>query len=352
MEDIQLSKNFWLKEFTTSPTADRLGLKNTPTSSEIANLKRLCALVLQPARDALGPLRINSGFRSEKVNKAVGGSSTSAHRYGFAADVFPLNVSTRAFAEWIVLNCPKFDQVILEFGTVENPNWIHVSVDPRDRKRVIRARKKGSKTVYEPIQILPAISRTNSLFSAAVGSDFRSTVAEQILKWEGRFVGGKLQVYQLPTGDGGGAYEVAGINVRYHPEKALELKTLIEKGKHSEAEKRAVLYIAEQTDGVTKWTSIPSVECFLRDCAFNRGLTGAAKIYQMALKVPVDGLIGSETLLAAAACTPVAAGTLITDLRNAREAYERKFAGRSETSKFWKGLVNRWNNCEAFSRRF
>jgi uncharacterized protein YcbK (DUF882 family) len=96
MTDTQLSKNFWLQEFTTSPTADRLGLKNSPGPAEIANLKRLCETILQPARDVLGPLRINSGFRSSKVNKAVGGSSTSAHLSGFAADVLPLNVSTRA----------------------------------------------------------------------------------------------------------------------------------------------------------------------------------------------------------------------------------------------------------------
>ena len=235
---------------------------------------------------------------------------------------------------------------------MDNPNWIHVSADTRGRKEVLRARSKGSKTVYEPIKILPAISKVNSVFSAAVDSDFRSTVAAQILKWEGRFKGGKLQVYQLPSGDGGGAYEVAGINVRYHPMKALELKTLIDKGKHSEAERLATVYIAEETDSVAKWTSIPSVECFLRDCAFNRGLMGAAKIYQIALKVPVDGLIGSDTLTAAASWNIATSDSLLTNLRAAREKYERKWVGRSETSKFWNGLVNRWNNCEEFSRRF
>jgi hypothetical protein len=146
-----LSPNFRLFEFTTSPTADRNGIDNKPNAKETANLKKLCKQILQPAREALGPLKINSGFRNEALNNLVGGVPTSDHRLGFAADVVPMDGNTRGLAEWVVKNCPKFDQVILEFGTPEQPRWIHLSVAPANRKEVLRAEKVGTKTVYSKI---------------------------------------------------------------------------------------------------------------------------------------------------------------------------------------------------------
>ena len=151
--DIQLSKNFRLSEFTISPTADRNGISNKPGDDQIKNLRRLCELILQPARDALGPLRILSGYRSAKLNKLVGGAANSGHRLGHAADLVPMTSSTRLLAEWVVDNCPRFDQVILEFGTLDNPNWIHLSSDPQFRQQVLRASKKGGATVYQSIKI-------------------------------------------------------------------------------------------------------------------------------------------------------------------------------------------------------
>ena len=91
---MQLTANFTLEEFTRSTAADRLGIDNTPNPQEIANIRRLCVEILQPARLALGPIQISSGFRSKALNKAVGGVSDSAHRLGFAADVVPVNVGT------------------------------------------------------------------------------------------------------------------------------------------------------------------------------------------------------------------------------------------------------------------
>jgi hypothetical protein len=151
--DMALSENFSLWEFVTSVTAQKHGVDNTPNKTEIEHLRKLCVEILQPARNALGPLRINSGFRSEQLNKLVKGSKTSAHRLGYAADVKPINVGTREFAKWVVDNCPKYDQVILEFGTLEKPDWIHVSVDPEDRKEILRATLKNGKTVYSDITI-------------------------------------------------------------------------------------------------------------------------------------------------------------------------------------------------------
>jgi hypothetical protein len=149
---MQLTANFTLEEFTRSTTADRVGISNTPNSIEITNIHLLCTQILQPARSALGPIQISSGFRSAALNAHVGGVSNSDHRLGFAADVIPMNTGTRELAKWIVDNT-SFDQVILEFGTLSNPNWIHVSAAPRQRGQVLRATFQGGTTVYTSITI-------------------------------------------------------------------------------------------------------------------------------------------------------------------------------------------------------
>ena len=82
---------------------------------------------------------------------------------------------------------------------------------------------------------------------------------------------GHLRVYILPAGDGGGRYEVAGINDRYHPQEAARLRELIDAARFDEAEDYAAEAIADYTDVVSKWTSVPEIEAYLRDSAFNRG---------------------------------------------------------------------------------
>jgi Peptidase M15 len=135
---MNLTKNFQLWEFMVSVTADRNGIDNTPNATEIEHLTILCKTILQPARDALGPLRISSGFRSEELNSLVRGAPNSDHRLGFAADVIPITTGTRQLAEWVVKNVSQFDQVILEFGTVQDSNWIHLSAAPRLRGEIQR----------------------------------------------------------------------------------------------------------------------------------------------------------------------------------------------------------------------
>ena len=158
---------------------------------------------------------------------------------------------------------------------------------------------------------------------------------------------GHLRVYILPAGDGGGRYEVAGINDRYHPREAARLRQLIEAARFDEAEDYAAEVIADYTDVVSKWTTVPEIEAYLRDSAFNRGPGGAAKILQMALGVTVDGGVGPETLGALRKAEKDPA-KLLAALRVAREKYEMRVAGRRE--KFWKGLVNRWDNSLAFAQ--
>lgn len=150
--NMRLTPNFTLGELTFSTISELRGLDNTPTPGEIARLRTLCQQILQPARDALGALSINSGFRSREVNEAVGGVPNSAHRLGYAADIVPTNGDTRALAEWVVRN-REFDQVILEFGTLQRPRWIHLSVDPRNRREVLRATRQNGTTVYTAITI-------------------------------------------------------------------------------------------------------------------------------------------------------------------------------------------------------
>jgi zinc D-Ala-D-Ala carboxypeptidase len=146
---IFLTENFQLFEFTRSATASRLGISNEPNDKEIGRLRTLCEDILQPARAALGPLKISSGFRSEALNAAVGGVPNSDHRLGVAADVIPVSVGSIALARWIQNNV-QFDQVILEFGTLSNPDWIHISNASRARGQVLRTLDGIN---YDPIRL-------------------------------------------------------------------------------------------------------------------------------------------------------------------------------------------------------
>lgn len=159
---------------------------------------------------------------------------------------------------------------------------------------------------------------------------------------------GNLQVYRLPKADGGGTYEIAGINDRYHPAAAKHLAELIKRGFPQDAEIRARSYILEYTDVVFGWHPSHAVEAYLRDTAFNRGPGGAAKILQRALGVKIDGGVGPITKAAAA---KVPAAKMLLDLRKAREAYELQIAPPvGARKKFWKGLQSRWDKALKFAQ--
>lgn len=160
---------------------------------------------------------------------------------------------------------------------------------------------------------------------------------------------GRLKVYKLPAADGGGTYEVAGINDRYHPEAAAKLRDLIVSNRQGHAETYIRDYLQKYTDLVTKWTDNPAIEAFLRDAAFNRGPKGALRILQLALKVADDGKWGPKTKAALSAALKQP-GTLLQQLRIARESYEIRIAPPvGARAKFWAGLVNRWDKSLSFS---
>ena len=102
MKKIQLSPNFYLHEFTRSQAAARHGIDISvaPDSEEFSHLKYLCSVALQPARDALGPIFISSGYRPKELNRAIGGSATSAHVHGCAADISVVGHSPLEVAQW------------------------------------------------------------------------------------------------------------------------------------------------------------------------------------------------------------------------------------------------------------
>ena len=148
---MNLSANFTLKELTKSDTATRLGIDNTPDEATIENIKLLCQEVLQPIRDHFGKsVTVNSCFRSPESNAAVGGSKTSDHCLGRAADIEIDGIPNPELAQWIMDNL-DYTQLILEFYTQGQPNsgWVHVSYDPNNIKiQELTAVKVAGKTTY------------------------------------------------------------------------------------------------------------------------------------------------------------------------------------------------------------
>ena len=150
---MNLTKNFTLAEMTKSETALRHDMDNTPGEQEIAALKALAENVLQPVRDHFGKgVKVNSGFRHPEVNAKVGGSKTSDHCRGQAADIEIPGIPNAELAAWIRDNL-EFRQLILEFYTpgIPDSGWVHVSFVPEDnKKQVLTATKQNGKTVYLP----------------------------------------------------------------------------------------------------------------------------------------------------------------------------------------------------------
>lgn len=148
---MKLSAHFDLAEFTRSESAKRHGVSNQPTAEHLANIKVLCERVLEPIRIKFGPINISSGYRSKTLNHFIGGSLSSQHCQGKAADIDMDGMSNATNKEIFdyIKDELEFDQLIFEFGTHNNPDWVHVSYNAgKNRKQVLRALKDKGRTVY------------------------------------------------------------------------------------------------------------------------------------------------------------------------------------------------------------
>lgn len=151
----RISKHINYKEATRSVTALRLGIENKPSEYELQNMELIAEKVFEPLREAVnGPIKINSFYRSEELNKAIGGSSRSQHCQGRAIDIDDFyGYVSNSYMYYYIKDNLDFDQLIWEFGTDTNPDWVHVSYVDSDsnRKRCLLAYKEDGKTKYKDI---------------------------------------------------------------------------------------------------------------------------------------------------------------------------------------------------------
>lgn len=151
----RISKHITYKEAVRSNTALRLNINNIPNDYEISNMVGIASNVFEPLREYVGgPIKINSMFRSEALNRAIGGSSRSQHCQGRAIDLDDtFGHKTNAEMFNYIKNNLNFDQLIWEFGDDTNPDWVHVSFVSNDenRGRCLKAEKVNGKTSYRVI---------------------------------------------------------------------------------------------------------------------------------------------------------------------------------------------------------
>ena len=151
----KISQHITYTEAIYSNTAKRRGIDNTPSPSQVETMKITADKIFEPLRSWVGgPIKVTSMFRSPDLNTAIGGSKTSQHMKGQAMDlddVYGYKTNAEMY-HWIKENL-NFDQLIWEFGTDANPNWIHVSYvnDEDNRNRCLKAYRKNGKTKYKVI---------------------------------------------------------------------------------------------------------------------------------------------------------------------------------------------------------
>lgn len=139
---MNISKHITYAEATFSNTAKEKKIDNNANEIQLANMKLVANEVFEKVREHFGvPIKINSFFRSVKLNSAVGGSNTSDHMKGMAIDMDAIEgtgVTNKMIYDYILANC-TFTQLISEYGTVNNPAWVHVSYDKNNlKKQVLR----------------------------------------------------------------------------------------------------------------------------------------------------------------------------------------------------------------------
>ena len=150
---MKISQHLNLSELTRSDSAKRNGIDNSPTAEHLENFKLLAEKVFEPIRLHFGvPIHISSGYRSEALNKFIKGSSSSQHCKGEAIDI-DMDGSSSGVTNADVYNFIKdnlnFDQLIWEFGTDKNPDWVHVSYTKgKNRRQKLKAVRANGKTSY------------------------------------------------------------------------------------------------------------------------------------------------------------------------------------------------------------
>jgi hypothetical protein len=143
---MKLTEHFTIEEMQRSNTAIRLGLQNICPDLLRENML-LVAQRLEAVRAYFkAPVRVLSCYRSPSVNKAVGGSETSAHLFAQAADFTVDGISVSTACDWCSINIPDYDQIIFEFG---ESGWCHMGFTSKEpRRQLLTAVKVGGKTVY------------------------------------------------------------------------------------------------------------------------------------------------------------------------------------------------------------
>jgi hypothetical protein len=149
---MKISEHLELAELTRSESAKRNGISNMPTPEHIENLKKLAEKVFEPIRNHFcKPIRISSGYRSKELNAKIGGADSSQHSTGEAIDIDMdgTDITNKEIFNYIKSNL-LFDQLIFEFGTDKNPDWVHVSYESsgKQRKQILKAVKQDGKTHY------------------------------------------------------------------------------------------------------------------------------------------------------------------------------------------------------------
>ena len=150
---MKISTHLNLAEVTRSDAAKRHGIDNTPTDEHLENFKVLAEKVFEPIRAHFGvPIHISSGYRSQALNKFIKGSLSSQHCKGEAIDIdmdgTSGGVTNKMVFDFIVANL-EWDQIIWEFGTDTNPDWVHVSYTKgKNRKQKLKAIRTNGKTSY------------------------------------------------------------------------------------------------------------------------------------------------------------------------------------------------------------
>lgn len=139
---------FTFDELCDSAKAKELGIQNVPTAEIKKRLKLLVDKVLDPVRNAFGkPITVDSGYRCERLNKAVNGAKKSQHLRGEAADIKASNIADNKIIFDIIAQLGNYDQLIWERGNDYFPAWVHVSY--REPMRKEKLRTDNGKTYYK-----------------------------------------------------------------------------------------------------------------------------------------------------------------------------------------------------------